>query len=270
MQSLLKENFLCAFTAPELLATLDTQYRIERQSGDDNDSNAKRLLSIWDRKLGRASSPLLGPVDLSHQSGRDEIATFFTEFCGRTVKCVVANDNLRKKGASIDRIVNRHMHQFGNTSSGVKNNKGDTRTIHIINESTVKQFSDKVFGNDSSKCLTSARFRPNIIVKNLEPWAEFDLIGQTIEVVPKKNDAAEQQGTSPLRFRIVSRTVRCAGVGVDPFPELGVVDIPKLLTKHFPEHGPYLGVYAIVDNEDACDSCVRTISVGDGFRVVER
>ncbi|KAL7546890.1 hypothetical protein ACHAWF_013869, partial [Thalassiosira exigua] len=244
-----KENFLCAFTAPELLATLDTDYRIEGQG----DIDARRFLAVWDRKLGRSSPPLLGPVDLAHASGREATSEFFTDLCGRKVQCVVADGN-------------RHSHQFGNTSSGVKNNEGDTRTLHIINEHTVRRLSEAAFGADD--VLSSARFRPNVVVNNLEPWAEFDLIGKTIEVVPasREGDGGGTENEPPsLRLRVVSRTVRCAGVGVDPLrPELGTADIPDLLIKHFPEHGPYLGVYAVVDDP----SCGGTMSVGDKLRVV--
>eukprot|EP00571_Detonula_confervacea_P010530 CAMPEP_0172304598 /NCGR_PEP_ID=MMETSP1058-20130122/5993_1 /TAXON_ID=83371 /ORGANISM="Detonula confervacea, Strain CCMP 353" /LENGTH=349 /DNA_ID=CAMNT_0013015897 /DNA_START=147 /DNA_END=1196 /DNA_ORIENTATION=- len=268
-----KENFLCAFTAPELLATLDTEYRIET-SKKSNDDDAKRLLTIWDRKLGRSCTPLLGPIDLACSVGRDEVSHFFTELCGKKVRCVVANadPSATKEGQVTKSFSNRHTHQFGNTSSGVKNNKGDTRTIHIINENTVKQFSEAVHGVDTSNnkdnyCLSGTRFRPNIIVNNLEPWAEFDLIGKVIEVVPKNNIDIQDP---PLRFRITSRTVRCVGVGVDPLnPDHGAIDIPKLLTKHFPEHGPYLGVYAVVDNEEGGASCGGTICVGDTFRVMD-
>lgn len=257
---------MCAFTAPELLATLDTEYRVERRTNNHNEEDtdiSKRLFTIWDRKLGRRSSqPLLGPVDLACLMGREETSHFFTELCGRKVVCVVAKD---ASVISSSRIGKHHTHQFGNTSSGVKNNNGDTRTIHIINENTVKQFSKAVYGEEDV-VLSSTRFRPNIIIDNLEPWAEFDLIDQTIEVVPKEiGDGIDP--INPLRFRIVSRTVRCAGVGVDPLqPEL-VIDIPNLLSKHYPEHGPYLGVYATVLDNDNKDTS-RIISVGDTFRVV--
>jgi len=251
-----KENFLCAFTAPELLATLETEYRVETH---DNNDDARRLLTIWNRKLGRSSTPILGPTDLACPSGREETSQYFTELCGRNVQCVVASD-------SDTRLSNRHSHQFGNTSSGVKNNEGDTRTIHIINESTVQQFSEAIYGKDSNKHLSATRFRPNIIIDNLEPWAEFDLIGKTIEVVPKIENVQD----TPLRFRIVSRTVRCAGVGVDPLhPELGAIDIPNLLAKHFPQHGPYLGVYAVMENDKTTNACGGTISVDATFRIVE-
>jgi MOSC domain-containing protein YiiM len=40
-----------------------------------------------------------------------------------------------------------------------------------------------------------------------------------------------------------------------------VLDIPELLIKHFPEHGPYLGVYAVVD-------APGKLSTGDTFEIL--
>ena len=61
-------------------------------------------------------------------------------------------------------------------------------------------------------------------------------------------------------------------MGVDPLhPDLGTLDIPNLLTKHFPKHGPYLGVYAVVDDGEQSSRTTsrgRVISVGDTFRVL--
>ena len=45
---------------------------------------------------------------------------------------------------------------------------------------------------------------------------------------------------------MIKRTVRCQGVNVDRKQggDNQFIDVPALLQKHFPEHGPYLGVYA--------------------------
>lgn len=263
LHKITQENFLCAFTAPELLASLDTEYSIKpRLTDSSRGSTIQRILTIWDRKLGRTSEPQFGPVDLATQQGRDATSTFFTELCGKKVVCVVADRSTAKDSNGLN---DTHTHQFGNTQSGVKHNNGDTRTIHIVNQNTVMQFSNVINNGGNGDEISATRFRPNIIVNNLEPWGEFNLVGKTIEVVPSNrqtSDNSQQQ----LRFRIVSRTVRCAGIGVDPLhPKQGILDIPKLLIDHFPEHGPYLGVYAIVDDM----SCGGTISVGDGFRVVD-
>ena len=236
-----KENFLCAFTDPKGMAKLDTEYSVE----SCDEGGTTRTLTVWDRSKGRTSDPLVRS-DLACESGRDQIARFFTERFGVKVVCVVAQTE------------DRHTHQFGNTSSGVKNNDGDTRLIHIVNSNTVKELSGAMFQDESY--LRPTTFRPNVVVDGLEPWAEFDLIGKTIESVPEDGDCE-----SAMRFRVTSRTVRCAGIGVDPERPEEEHDIPASLIKHFPEHGPYLGIYAVrVDGEKD-----GVLSVGETFRVIQ-
>lgn len=51
-------------------------------------------------------------------------------------------------------------------------------------------------------------------------------------------------------LRVINKTVRCHGVSVDPNDDDAntmILDIPKLLSKHFPQHGPYLGVYCTLE-----------------------
>ena len=109
---------------------------------------------------------------------------------------------------------------------------------NAIQDELEQQYKEGVGGLDNivdSIQLNPTRFRPNVVVDGLEPWLEFDLIGKTIEVVPNQDndDEGDHTKSAPLRFRITSRTVRCAGIGVDPLqPELGIIDVPKLLTKH--------------------------------------
>ena len=66
-QWLHKDNFLCAFTAPELLATLRTEYQVL----DDG----RRMLTVWNRHDNndrQASSTPLMVADLACETGRDE------------------------------------------------------------------------------------------------------------------------------------------------------------------------------------------------------
>ena len=114
------------------------------------------------------------------------------------------------------------------------------------------------------------RFRPNIIVDGLEPWKEFDLIGKTIRCIPENRQGAEdrQEGVGEehdrfLELKVISTTVRCAGVGVDPQdPDREVLDIPQLLSRHFPERGPYLGVYAVIQTPGS-------LHIGDTLKFVD-
>jgi uncharacterized protein YcbX len=175
-----------------------------------NNGGAKtqKNLSLFQRST---EQQVLDSIDLSTAEGRQSLASFFSKQSGIPLTCVTADN-----------------HQFGNTSSGWKQKK-DTRTIHIVNEATVRQLSSSI-----GVPLDPTRFRPNIVLDGVAPWAEFDWIGKTI-----------QCGT--CRLEVISRTVRCDGVSIDPldYPE-NVLNIPALLQEHFPQHGPYLGVYAVV------------------------
>ena len=209
---------MCSFSDPELLS----QYTITF------DSNTQ-ILKLHDRVT---KEQLLGPMDFSTISGRQEFANYFSkQIYNIPLHCVTAATNKN--------------HQFGNTSSNWKKNR-DTRTVHIINSSTVRELSNSI-GID----LNPTRFRPNIIIDGPDPWSEWDWIDKCI-----------QFGSSSVQLEVISKTVRCDGVSVDPleYPN-NVLDIPALMMKHFPEEGPYLGVYAIVKKGG-------TITLGDDIKLL--
>jgi uncharacterized protein len=224
-----KENFLCAFSAPELMAQFESHYN----------HHTKRL-SLYPRSAATATDeatttdqpppPLLDSIDMSTPAGRQALADFFTKQSGVPVACVTATD--------------AQKHQFGNTSSGWKQ-KNDTRTVHIVNAATVRALSKAI-----GKPLNPTRFRPNVVLDGIPAWSEFEWV---------TDDKPIQLGTAILQ--VIARTVRCDGVSIDPLDQENVLDIPKCLIEHFPEHGPYLGVYAVV--EEGGD-----ISIGDSVASV--
>lgn len=234
-----KENFLCAFTAPKLFAEYLSSYQIvsndssSRSYGTPCDTvrqqtdETKRLLTVKKRSREEV---VLGPVDLSTVDGREQLASFFSKQSGKDVVCVTAASD-------------EHKHQFGNTSSGVKA-RGDTRTVHIVNAATVRDLSTTL-----QTQINPTRFRPNIIVDNLAPWEEFTWVDKSIKC-------------GDMKLSVIKRTVRCEGVSVDPLDKNNVLDIPRLLTQHYPEHGPFLGVYAVIDE-------AGSMKIGDSVSVIE-
>ena len=237
-----KENFLCAFTAPQLFAQYMNSYQI--LSNDSSQSYGlpcdefhedvdacKRLLTVKKRS---SEEVVLGPVDLSTVDGRQKLATFFSEQSGKEVVCVTAASDT-------------HKHQFGNTFSGVKA-RGDTRTVHIVNAATVRELSMTL-----QRPVTPTRFRPNIVIDGLEPWEEFNWINKSIMC-------------GNVKLSVIARTVRCEGVSIDPLCTLDdpdrVLDIPRLLAKHYPQYGPYFGVYAVIEEPGS-------ISLGDKVKLID-
>ena len=205
-----KEHFWCAFTAREELAGLNASY-------------AGGVLSLLGERL-----------DMFAAAGRARLAALLHE-------AGAGPPELRLVTAAAA----GHVHQFGNTGSGVKR-RGDTRTVHVVNEASVAAIRDA-----TGLPVTAEVFRPNLVVQGLAPWAEEAWTpGSLVRV-----------GTATLE--VISRTVRCDAINVDPvtgerWP--GGRDLVAEIAHFFPEVGPYLGFYAQVVGAGA-------LAVGDQLRV---
>jgi uncharacterized protein YcbX len=76
------------------------------------------------------------------------------------------------------------------------------------------------------------RFRGNLYVEDWEPWAEFELLGRTLET------------EAGVKLEVTSRIQRCAATNVDPATGQRDMDIPKTLLRRF-GHAD-CGIYAKV------------------------
>jgi uncharacterized protein YcbX len=76
------------------------------------------------------------------------------------------------------------------------------------------------------------RFRGNIHVDGLAPWAELDLVGKVLESPPG------------LRLKVTKRIERCAATNVDPTTGTRDLTIPKTLMQHLGHTD--CGIYAEV------------------------
>ena len=231
-----KKYFMSAFSNTDLVASWKTAF-------DDTTSTLTvrpRRTSTKASGRGATASKLLA-ASLTEPSGVAAAEDFFANACEQPVALVDGGESAPK-------------HQFGNTNSGLKAN-GDLRVVHIVNVNTVRALADA-----AGVRLDPRRFRPNIILDGtLPPFAEFGWVGGTVRI------------GEHVTLRVIKRTVRCDAVtlwapdadGDLPKSALpasgdhgGYVDVPELLTKHFPQHGPYLGVYAQVET-------TGTICTGD-------
>lgn len=84
--------------------------------------------------------------------------------------------------------------------------------VSLINAASVRAVEAMV-----GRPVDPLRFRGNLLVEGLEPWAEFDLVGQDLA------------GPDGLRLRVTSRIVRCAATNVDPGTGERDMDIPRTL-----------------------------------------
>jgi hypothetical protein len=99
--------------------------------------------------------------------------------------------------------------------------------ISLINLASVADLENPV-----GAPVDALRFRGNIHLEGLEPWAEFDLVGRVLTA------------PSGLRLKVTKRIERCAATNVDPGTGLRDLQIPKTLMQTYGHFE--CGVYAEV------------------------
>jgi uncharacterized protein YcbX len=99
--------------------------------------------------------------------------------------------------------------------------------VSLINLASVRQLENVV-----GVPVDPLRFRGNIHVEGLNPWAEFDLVGQVLTTA------------SGLRLKVTKRIERCAATNVDPETGRRDLEIPKSLMKAYGHFD--CGIYAEV------------------------
>ena len=102
----------------------------------------------------------------------------------------------------------------------------ETAHISIINLDTVR-----ALGKAAGQRIDPDRFRANIYLDGLEPWAEFDLVGKRVRI-----GAAELEVFSPIE--------RCRATAARPGAAEWDINVPGLLATYFGH--AYCGVYARV------------------------
>jgi uncharacterized protein YcbX len=211
-----KSKFLCAYTAPVLLGLYETNY------DDDTDT-----LIVKSREDGKE----LLVSRLTDVEDRVKAEKFFSEANGGRALEIVAKE--------VDDAAAKPRHHYGNTPMGFKYHPSGS-ILHLVNVETVSDLSLAMTkGNastDQPLPLHPSRFRPNIVFDGFPAWHEFNWVGKQIVI------------GSEVVLEVVGRAVRCEATNVDARHGSGNVDhdIPKALSKYFPQHGPYLGVYARV------------------------
>ncbi len=83
--------------------------------------------------------------------------------------------------------------------------------VSLINAASLADMT-RVFGKE----LNPLRFRGNLLVDGLEPWAEFDLVGKTLK-------------SGDVTLKVFDRINRCAATNVNPVTAERDQNIPKAL-----------------------------------------
>ena len=121
----------------------------------------------------------------------------------------------------------------------------DKLLLHIVNEASVLDL-----GSRAEREIDKLRFRANIYLKGLEPWAEYKWVGKHVKI-------------GQLELLITEPTIRCPATWVNPTTATRDMDPPALLQSLYQDastildgeimalggqksRGGYLGAYARV------------------------
>lgn len=129
------------------------------------------------------------------------------------------------------RIVSAPGHSFSDVAA---------KCLHIVSLASLREF-ERVVGRP----LSPLRFRPNVVIDGLEPWAELQWKGKPLRI-----------GGVELEF--IKRTERCAATDVDPDTGKRDTAIPAALLRTY-GHTDF-GIYARVISDGA-------ISIGDPVQI---
>jgi uncharacterized protein YcbX len=144
--------------------------------------------------------------DLSTREGRLAIEAFFRKFMPRELrgppKVLAAPEGFR----------------FTDSRRGF---------VSLINLASVRQLETMI-----GSAVDPLRFRGNIHLEGLAPFAEFDLVGQVLTT------------PSGTRLKVTKRIERCAATNVDPDTGIRDLEIPKSLMKAYGHFD--CGIYAEV------------------------
>lgn len=111
--------------------------------------------------------------------------------------------------------------------------------VSLINLASVRELENVV-----GAPVDPLRFRGNVHIEGLAPWAEFDLVGQVLTT------------SSGVRLKVTKRIERCAATNVDPDTGIRDLQIPKSLMQAYGHFD--CGIYAEVIG-------AGTIAIGDSL-----
>ena len=100
--------------------------------------------------------------------------------------------------------------------------------VSLINAASLRDLEAR-----TGQAIDPIRFRGNLLIDGLEPWAEFDWVGRDVSI-------------GGVRLRGQSRIRRCAATGVNPATARRDIDLPAALMTRYghADCGVYLSVEA--------------------------
>ena len=102
-------------------------------------------------------------------------------------------------------------------------------SISLINLNSIKDFEEKV-----ERKIEHERFRGNIYVNNIEPWAEFSWINKEIAI-------------GDCLFKVIRKIPRCSATNLKPNSDVTDINLPQKLIDNYGQRN--MGIYLMPLND---------------------
>lgn len=184
------------------------------------------LMLMRDEKLARLRTRFDAPTGVFtiERDGQRVLTARMTDAAGRVAVGGFFADFLRESLDGPPRVVEAPGHTFSDARR--KPNASTYKYVSIINRASIRAL-EVVAGAP----VDPIRFRANLYVEGVAPWAELDWVGGEIKV-------------GSARLHVVSPIVRCAATAVNPDTAERDLDVPDILRREFGH--PHMGVYTEV------------------------
>ncbi|MDJ0733051.1 MAG: MOSC domain-containing protein [Nostocaceae cyanobacterium] len=141
-------------------------------------------------------------ADTKTTRGRDLISAFFTGYLAG----IDPSPSAKRKRTALILV-----------GDGEQTRYPDREAVHIslVSQATINHLS-QITGQN----IDVRRFRPNIVIKGVEPWSEFDWVGQEMQL-----------GTA--RIEITAPIGRCLNIDVNPETGKRDINLLSVLKKQF-------------------------------------
>ena len=185
----------------------------------------------WNKILTLKNSPFLNKYNFTY--AENKLALFVEN---KEILTIDVNENgqrdlLSKKILELESSLKKPLFLMKNEDNpffdtAISNKTSLPHSISLLNNKSIQDFQNKI-----GIKIESSRFRGNICIDGIEPWAEQDWVGKVIKI----ND---------ISFRVEKKIPRCIAINLKPGSDDNSLNLLQFLKKtynHF-DMGIYLTV----------------------------
>ncbi len=183
----------------------------------------------WNNILTLKNSPFLNKYNFSYVENKLTLFIGNKEILTIDVNEIGQSDLLSKKILELESSLKKPLFLMKNDNNpffdtAISNKTALPHSISLLNIKSIQDFQDKI-----DRKIENSRFRGNICVDGIEPWAEQDWVGKVIKI-------------NNVSFKVEKKIPRCVAINLKPGSDNNSLNLLQFLKKtynHF-DMGIYL------------------------------